>query len=219
MKKDILRYFIDYCKEDNSLIAEPFDRILDKGIVLTNENGEFEAPEKNVYVFSGVETYLKFAEAVGSLDEASENIAINVASSVETYLKFAEAVGQTVGQSENTLNIRVSGNILEYNYENNTEFLSTWLNVMDWSNIAENLEEKFQIFERILDKGIVELGYLQLKNYSDIYEDAETFERILDKGIVISYREENNNILISSVETYLKYAEALGDTGNVAVPA
>ena len=41
-------------------------------------------------------------------------------------------------------------------------------------------------------------------------ENPEVFDRILDKGIVISYREINNNILISSVETYLKYAEALG---------
>jgi hypothetical protein len=214
MKKDILRYFIDYCKSDAdydpdlgtiiTLQAESFDRILDKGLVLTNESGEFEAPEKNVYVFASVETYLKFNEVVATNNESDDDIDINIAASVETYLKFNEAVRNN--QQVFSLN---------YNYENQTEFLSTWLNIINWSNIewsdkTEEVQDKVQIFDRIVDKGIVELGYLKIKNYSEVYENPEVFDRILDKGIVISYREINNNILISSVETYLKYADALG---------
>ena len=224
MKKDILRYFIDYCKSDAdydpilgtniTLQPEAFDRVLDKGLVLTNESGEFETPEKNVYVFASVETYLKFNEALTTNNESDDDIDINIAASVETYLKFNEAV-RYYPQVFN----------LNYNYENQTEFLSTWLNIINWSNIewsdrTEEVEGKVEILDRVLDKGIVELGYLKIKNYSEVYENPEVFDRILDKGIVVSYREINNNILISSVETYLKYAEAVGLTsGGGGVPA
>jgi hypothetical protein len=222
MKKDILRYFIDYCKGDadydpnlgTNITLQPvaFDRILDKGLVLTNESGEFEAPEKNIYVLASVETYLKFAEALGTDNESEDDIDINIAASVETYLKFNEAV-RYYPQVFN----------LNYNYENQTEFLSTWLNIINWSNIewsdrTEEVEDKVEILDRVLDKGIVELGYLKIKNYSEVYENPLVFDRILDKGIVISYREMKNNILISSVETYLKYAEAIA-TVPATVPA
>jgi hypothetical protein len=217
MKKDILRYFIDYCKSDAdydpnlgtniTLQPQAFDRILDKGLVLTNESGEFEAPEKNIYVLASVETYLKFAEAFGTDNESEDDIDINIAASVETYLKFNEAYYSQVFN-------------LNYNYENQTEFLSTWLNIINWSNIewsdrTEEVEDKVEILDRVLDKGIVELGYLKIKNYSEVYENPLVFDRILDKGIVISYNGINNNILISSVETYLKYAEALGLTTQI----
>jgi hypothetical protein len=223
MKKDILRYFIDYCKSDAdydpnlgtniTLQPEAFDRILNKGLVLTNESGEFEAPEKNIYVISSIETYLKFHEALATDNESEDDIDINVAASVESYLKFAEATAQTIGGEEMGYSDQVFN--LKYNYENQTEFLSTWLNIINWSNIewsdrTEEVEGKVEILDRVLDKGIVELGYLKIKNYSEVYENPLVFDRILDKGIVISYNGINNNILISSVETYLKYAEALG---------
>jgi len=42
-------------------------------------------------------------------------------------------------------------------------------------------------------------------------------DRILDKGIVIQcYR---GQIIIASVETYLKWAEAMGLTQSAAIPA
>lgn len=59
---------------------------------------------------------------------------------------------------------------------------------------------------------------------------AEVVDRILDKGIVIDAWVKVSlvgiellsieaRVVIASVETYLKYAEAIGLTANAAVPA
>ena len=59
---------------------------------------------------------------------------------------------------------------------------------------------------------------------------AEVVDRILDKGIVIDAWAKVSlvgiellsieaRVVIASVETYLKYAEAIGLTANAAVPA
>jgi hypothetical protein len=48
---------------------------------------------------------------------------------------------------------------------------------------------------------------------------AEVIDRILDKGIVIDAWVRVSLVVIASVETYLKYAEAVGLTQSAAVPA
>jgi hypothetical protein len=199
-KKDILKYFIDYCKDDNGVFdSEMFDRLIDKGEVFTNENGEFEIPEKNVYVFASVETYLKFAEAYWSwfnIYYKYQRHQLKISSSVETYLKFAEASGFT------------SGSVIYKLFKNN-DFLESYIELIEDSRYFEDLEEKAEFIDRILDKGIVEHGKLKFKDYSDAYQNLLDLDRRLDKGLVVFYDKKTNSIGIASVETYLKFAEAL----------
>ena len=78
----------------NSSGTEIFDRIIDKGIVIWCE--EQENGEGNL-VLGSVETFLKYAEALGVTDGQYETCCINVHASIETYLKYAEAVGSGGG--------------------------------------------------------------------------------------------------------------------------
>lgn len=88
-------------------------------------------------------------------------------------------------------------------------------------------------FDQLRDKGIVEYstipgtgGFLcDFLNFAEtngifnglsIEDITEIFDRILDKGIVVGCNE--NAHIIASVETYLKYAEAVGLTQDAAVP-
>ena len=201
-KKDILKYFIDYCKDDNGVFdSEMFDRLIDKGEILTNENGEFEIPEKNVYVFASVETYLKFAEAYWTwftINYKYQRHELKISSSVETYLKFAEASGFTSGSNKSN-----------YKLFKDNDFLDSYLEFIEDGRYFEDLEEKAEFIDRILDKGIVEHGKLKFKDYSDAYQNLLDLDRRLDKGLVVFYDKKTNSIGIASVETYLKFAEAL----------
>jgi hypothetical protein len=208
-KKDILKYFIDYCKDDNGVFdSEMFDALIDKGEVLTNENGEFEIPEKNIYVFASVETYLKFGEAY-YYNESSwfrpnykyQRHELKISSSVETYLKFAEAVGF------------ISGGSVIYKLFKNNDFLDSYIELIEDSGYFGDLEEKAEFIDRLLVKGIVEHGKLKFKDYSDAYQNLSDLDRRLDKGLVVFYDKKTNSIGIASVETYLKFAEALYDQG------
>jgi hypothetical protein len=200
-KKDILKYFIDYCKDDNGVFdSEMFDRLIDKGEVLINENGEFEIPEKNVYVFASVETYLKFAEAYWSwftINYKYQRHELKISSSVETFLKFAESVGFT------------SGGSVIYKLFKNNDFLDSYIELIEDSGYFGDLEEKAEFIDRLLDKGLVEHGKLKFKDYSDAYQNLSDLDRRLDKGLVVFYDKKTNSIGIASVETYLKFADAL----------
>jgi hypothetical protein len=209
-KKDILKYFIDYCKDDNGVFdSEMFDRLIDKGEVLTNENGEFEIPEKNIYVLASVETYLKFGEAY-YYNESSwfrpnykyQRHELKISSSVETYLKFAEAVGITLGSGN------YNGSV-PYKLFKDNDFLDSYIELIEDSGYFGDLEEKAEFIDRLLDKGIVEHGKLKFKDYSDAYQNLGDLDRVLDKGLVVFYDKKTNSIGISSVETYLKFAYAL----------
>lgn len=84
------------------------------------------------------------------------------------------------------------------------------------------------IYSVLRDKGLLEYGtiyggsfFCKLLAFKDevnmsINDFAELLERILDKGLVISC--DNNLTTLASVETYLKFAEAVGGGGG-AVPA
>jgi hypothetical protein len=86
--------------------------------------------------------------------------------------------------------------------------------------------------DRILDKGVVEYGSLsgfsqicRIDEFIDLSisldpqsgTKEEIIDRIIDKGIVVSCYDDE--IVISSVETWLKYAEANGLTYTMAIPA
>lgn len=57
--KDILKYFIDYCKDSDGVFSvEKMDRFLDKGFVITNSNNEFKLPSKNLYILCDGNTFI-----------------------------------------------------------------------------------------------------------------------------------------------------------------
>ena len=197
---------------------------LDQGEIIFN-NEELLFPENGIYVLSSVETYLKFAEAVGFLEEEGylNGRKINVAASVETYLKFAEAA------------------TVDYNYTNNTGFIDQYLELInDTTYFKEGeLQRKQDFLDRSIDYGIVEMGQIGEGSklvYSHILKNIilgieqwlvlaeangsdndpilkEIFLLILERGIVV--REYKGNLVISRVEEYLKFAEALGPGSNI----
>jgi hypothetical protein len=193
---------------------------LRRGIIQPNTG--FDLPDDGVYVLSSVETYLKFAEAVGMTGDpytslypfgsTSSVYNVNVSASVETYLKYAEA---TNGSS---LNSSYGGTDFSENFIsliNNTSYL-------DRTGISDA-----EFLDRILDKGIVEFGSFNNKSKLDYYDVLKNFNMniedylkystdgtyfpyildiILDKGIVVYTF--NGIMSISSVETSLKLIEA-----------
>jgi hypothetical protein len=217
---------------DYILSKEKYDEVvssLDKGEFILNNN-YFNFPEDELYVLAGVETYLKFQEAQVNIEPSLiQNKKVNVNSSIETYLKFWEATSSNVN----------------YNYTNKTGFQQQLLELInDTTYFGEvNLQTKTEFINRLLDKGVVEFGQigdtsklvyseilkkltlsieevLKIFEYGDLDNAAILryfFDVILDKGIVVrTYKE---NLIISSVETYLKFAEGENNLGNPAVPA
>lgn len=211
-----------------STIPEILDRILDKGVVQSNEELQICCPEcsqddnTGLYVIASVETYLKFAEAVGLTGSGGAvpalgfgaitpnndvTCCVHITASVETTLKFNEACGAPT-------NINCPTNFNEC------------VNSIKETLTAEGVD-------RILDKGIVEFGSLsglsqvcRLKEFIDLSleldplnssSNAEILDRILDKGIIISCY--GTDIIMASVETWLKWAEAVGLTESASVPA
>jgi hypothetical protein len=156
--KDILRYFINYCKDSSGQFSvQAMDRLLDKGFVITNSNNVFKKPSKNFYVLSNVETFQKFIDAV-------------------TPGTFSER--QTDNGFENGI-FKLQA-LLKNNYE-----------IFQQGGLAE-----------LIDGESIFINYpLLFTFYNDVF-------RLLQKGVVINYDNQNNNITISSTETYLKYLEA-----------
>ena len=83
---------------------------------------------------------------------------------------------------------------------------------------------------RLFTKNPKEAFMAKVQNSTDSSSLAEVVDRILDKGIVIDVWAKVSlvgielisieaRIVIASVETYLKYAEAIGLTASAAAPA
>jgi hypothetical protein len=163
MEKDILRYFIDYCKDGNGINVDLFVRILDKGIILTNEKDEFEKPVNDIYLISNTDTFNKLF-GYFNIEDFGER---------QTDNGF-ETPGLTQLQT-------ALGN--------------------DYSIITE--------------KGLVELipGNSKFLDYPELFKISEiersNYMLLLERGVVINYDRRYNNIILSSVETWLKYAEGV----------
>jgi hypothetical protein len=208
--------------------AEIIDRILDKGIVTSNETLDLCCPDcvqnmnnnnVSIYVLASVETFLNFAEQLGctpvpAIPNSTEQpfsssyagncqCCTHIYASVETELKLYEAYSY---QDE--------PNTLPFCSDN----FNDCVNGLLFNEAAETVD-------RILDKGIVEYGSIsgtskicQIEQYIDLFiqtegidaqsSKAEIIDRMLDKGIVISCH--NDEVIIASVETWLKSAEARG---------
>jgi hypothetical protein len=177
--------------------AEIIDRMLDKGMVFSNPE-EVDDFESNVFVFAGVETFLKYHES------AQSEVSFDVYAGTETYMKLTKSI------KDHTRRERES-------------FLPAISNIVDLTEGDR----------RLLDKGVVESGDYSLLNRffikllptwiggravaaeaatrqeHRIMKYDEILDRMLDKGIVFSINK--SEITISSVETYLKFAEATQD--------
>lgn len=203
---------------------ECMNRVLEKGIVFSEKsdsinhgtfsftNGELEG----FYIIASVETYLKYAEAVGA------GIG-NIYSSNETALKAFESAGTSPGGRISVDGIEVANNISS----GSELFLSSIMKIEDIS-----------IYDEIhREKGIIESSYLRysdsegerlaleeiptgfsfLKKLINHYSSGvlgtasgfgEVVDRILDKGLVIKINP--TYVCVASVETYLKLAEGVG---------
>ena len=191
----------------------------------TQYDNDFKQPLNGIYLLSSVETSLKFFEAVNQwteypLDDAT-TYDIGITSSIETYLKFAEAVGTY------DINLRFD----------NTDFTDKFADLLlNTEFTTEYLEQKTEVLNMILDKGIVEFSLIGTESKLDYLESfrriagptyaagdlikwlldnpewsnyfSQYFGRILDQGIVV-YSLPTVGILISSVESALKFFETI----------
>lgn len=189
-------YLLDYATNGATPTSTPveiLDRALDFGIVVAIEGDIICCPFCNPYVLASAETYVKYAEGVGN--------------------DFSDCCSNS--------------------YWPNGEFNSN--NCPSAGNgFSEDVNSLLQLFtdpidiDRIKDKGIIESGSLNpdlTSNISDLkvliqglFNDPnndsissliEILDRILDKGIVIVCLD--GNVVIASVETFLRYYE---DSGN-----
>jgi hypothetical protein len=196
---------------------------LDQGEIIFN-NEELLFPENEIYVLSSIESYLKFQEGLSL--EYLNGRKINVASNVNEYLKFLEAA---------------TNEEIDYNYTNSTGFIDQYLELInDTTYFKEGeLQRKGDFLDRLNVTGIVEMGQIGEGSklvYSHILKNIilgieqwlvlaessgsdndpilrEIFLLILKRGIVV--REYKGNLIIASVEEYLKFAEALGPGSNI----
>jgi hypothetical protein len=169
-KKDILRYFIDYCKDSDIFNASNFNRITDKGVVITNEDKDFEIPVDNIYLISSAVTFNKLLSSYNPED--FEQIEIDNGFQNPGLTQLETALGN------------------DYSTINQNGFVE----------VVSGTNSKFTNYNEFFSSGIDSKGQPLLP--------YEVFNMILERGIVINYDERYNNIIISSVETWLKYAEA-----------
>jgi hypothetical protein len=172
---------------------QAFDYVIDKGIVYSEPTPGVLGIQN--YVLGSVETYLKYAEAAGFYTGTEP---YNVYASVETYLKILEAIGAPN---------RVS---------------------VDFMPLVEKILDVNTNDDGVLDKGIVESGNYSIlriflsqantwsKSSGDNYPELSTdlLSISIDKGVVIGkYTQDHdgvlyNEVVIASIETYLKWLEA-----------
>jgi hypothetical protein len=194
---------------------EILDEILNKGIIQSNENFDLCCPDciqnmngndVGIYVLASVETYLKFAEAMGCTVNVGFigtcDCCTHIKASLQTYLQYAESAGVNPPNPE----VPCSDNF------------NSCVNAL-FSGLTQ-IE-----IDGILDKGIIEYGSIsgssqlcRINDYAELVNSLtnnavstpEIIERILDKGIVISCL--NDEIVITYVENWIQYAEAIGLT-------
>jgi hypothetical protein len=169
--ENIFKYFTEKFTESGNVNYEKMDRILDKGMVLTN-GGKFDIPNGYLYTLASIETALKFLEASNGPD-----------------IVFTQWTTDN-GFSGATSSIS-TGILNEWGSEYQSEFETK--GVYEATNSRSDLSWFSTTYKFVL-------------NYGNEFSPS----RILDKGIVIYYSSETDSIVFSSVETFLKYAEAVG---------
>jgi hypothetical protein len=160
--------------------AEVLDRILDKGEVKTL--CDTCCPCGDIYVFASIETYLKLEEALG-WNTASQNCPAG------TSFKLPCCTDNCMDKLTDLLGVEFSDRLLDKGY---VEFSllggkSMLCTLYDYAVQAADPDEAAELIDRILDKGVV--------FYCDI-------DKVKTDG------DESQSVL-ASVETFLKWAEAV----------
>lgn len=171
-----------YISGRNNNLSNILSTILDEGYVTTICN--ICCPGcSGAWTLSSVETFLKFAEAVGltqtaavppalplqsnfleeGVDFKDFECCLSIKASIETYLKYAEAVGLTTSAAVEALSpagavekISTASGLENCcnNFEECFEGLTCWVT----NRVRPSLKQ--QLIDTILDKGIIEYGEL-----------------------------------------------------------
>jgi hypothetical protein len=121
-------------------------------------------------------------------------------SSIETSAKFLEAIS-----SESVVFTQW---VIDNGFSGATSSMSTGI-LNEWGSEYLAEFEKSGLYEATnstSDLSWFSTTYKFVLNYGNDFSPV----RFLDKGIVIYYSSESDSIVFSSVETFLKYAEAIG---------
>jgi len=127
-------------------------------------------------------------------------------SSVETSAKFLEAIS-----SESVVFTQW---VIDNGFSGATSSMSTGI-LNEWgSEYQSNFETKgvYEATNSTSDLSWFSTTYKFVLNYGNYFSSVRSSRKngFLDKGIVIYYSSESDSIVFSSVETFLKYAEAIG---------
>ena len=211
-------------------IIENIDRKLDKGQVRDRFGiccPDCEESEGfSVHASASIETYLKYAESVNF-----NGCCLNIyTSSQDDFAKWADFSGGAIYNEETgtwEAQPPYELEIISGNYLLTTTGETACVDNNFYSCITQ-ISGLCSDFSGIAQKGIIEYNTLSGKsiicelkdfivaNLSSPIEIEEFLDRFLDKGMVSSCIEDEINI--SSVETWLKYAEAMGLTGGFGGP-
>jgi hypothetical protein len=158
-----------------------------------------------------------------------EGCCSNIIASIETYLTYSEAViteGSPIPANPSPLSSNVSPLVTPCcnGFTECVDELLCW--------VTQNTRNPYEAVDRTLDKGIVEFGnivnnctntiqssicklvqllieYISVDSNPGTSSNADIIDRILDKGIVVYCDPTSGDIVIASVETWLKYYEAI----------
>jgi hypothetical protein len=192
--------------ENKVSFSEALITILDQGLFIQNCN--ICCSDCGIYVLTEVESFLQYLEFFGFDAECC----LNLFGSNEAWLKYREVVSSVPPNN-------IPNNCCDTQFQDCFNKLYCWLNKPEGST---------NVLDRLLDKGIIEYGafydkctnestsglcYISefFKKYCNLNigeSKTEFLDRLLTTGIIVECGE--NGIIISSIATYIQYAEAVG---------
>lgn len=211
------------------LFAEALE---DGQIFATGEDPNICCPTCGPYLVASVETYLKFAEAVGNPTTSCCNCCTNVWAKSATAEEACGGVADppppvpaaAMAAATTTLD---EGYCLgcTNRFKNEIESLKMLFSPADLQLVANVGIVEYGSLNHDLSSNISDIKDLLVAFYTapgNLLSYKDMILHLLDKGLVIDCRP--GQTFIANVETYLKYAEAVGLTqqaggGDAAVPA
>jgi hypothetical protein len=175
-------------QNSTQLVVDNISTIIDKGLVKTN-CGSCCPACGDFYVFSGFETYLKFAEAMFNY-----GIELDCCTNTAQYIDGNE-------------NFIVTNNC-NNNFTTCIQNLQTQLNLGPGIGGLIPDGQSINEYSKLTGSGSILCGLIALLQTSPLYSPNLLYDVIkvlLDKGIVIYCNE--STTVVASVETFLKYYE------------
>ena len=156
----------------------------------------------DIYVFAGVETFLKFAEAAGVTSDPV------ISETPCCYERCITELYDYVGSAENIESILIKG-IVEYSTIQGKSFVCLLLDFATENDLSG--DELAELIVYILDLGVV----VSCINGNTIVSSVETWLRWAEAMLPEPYITSENVCCLTTtanIEEYLKLAEALGWT-------